>query len=166
MGLLHGWRFCPRCRSGLEAGEGRVDCPVCGFTAYANPAPTACAVCTDGDRVLLVRRAGEPYRGFWDLPGGFVNEDEHPLECIRRELFEETGLEVEPEAFLGVWVDRYSEDDSGPATLNLYWIARVVGGEPRAADDVTELRWFGRDELPAELAFHIGDVLSAWKQQA
>jgi 8-oxo-dGTP diphosphatase len=104
--------------------------------------------------------------GRWDIPGGFLEEGEHPLDGIRRELREETGLEVEPVDFLGVWMDRYGGDSTAEATLNLYWTARVLGGEPRAADDVSELRWFARDELPApdELAFeNVPLVLSAWR---
>jgi 8-oxo-dGTP diphosphatase len=114
--------------------------------------------------VLLARRAGEPFRGYWDLPGGFLDEGEHPLDGIRRELLEETGLEVEPEDFVGVWMDRYGTAEDSHATLNLYWTARVVSGEPKAADDVSEIAWFLRDELPpaGELAFHIAEVLDAW----
>jgi 8-oxo-dGTP diphosphatase len=118
-------------------------------------------------RVLLVRRAGDPFRGYWDLPGGFLEEGEHPLEALRRELVEETGLAVEPDHFLGVWMDRYGDEADADATLNLYWTARVLGGEERAADDVSELCWFDRDGLPPpdELAFHIADVLDAWRNR-
>jgi ADP-ribose pyrophosphatase YjhB (NUDIX family) len=167
--VLDGWRLCPRCGSQLERGEGRVHCPACDFAAYANPAPTACALCVDSQgRLLLGRRAHEPYRGRWDVPGGFLEEDEHPLDCLRRELREETGLEVEPAEFFGVWVDRYGPGERDPVTLNLYWVARVVDGEARAADDVVELRWFALDELPGpdELAFStVADVLAAFREQ-
>ena len=92
MGSLDGWTYCPRCRAPLERGSRRVECPECGFVAYANAAPTACAVCVDDrGRILLVRRAAEVFHGYWDLPGGFVEEDEHPLDTVRRELLEETG---------------------------------------------------------------------------
>jgi hypothetical protein len=62
-------------------------------------------------------------------------------------------------------MDRYGSGDSAQATLNLYWTARVTGGRLRPADDVTELAWFGADELPepGEFAFHIPQVLSAWR---
>ena len=136
---------------------------------YANPAPTACALLVDDrGRLLLGRRANEPFRGRWDVPGGFVEEDEHPLDCLRRELREETGLEIEPGDFFGVWIDRYGTADDDPVTLNLYWTARVVGGEPEAADDVSELSWFEPDELPGpeELAFRtVVDVLAAFRNQ-
>ena len=108
-------------------------CPACGFTAYASSVPTVCAVCVDDEgRVLLARRAGEPFRGYWDLPGGFLNEGEHPLDAVRRELLEETGLEVAPEAFLGVWMDRYGNAEGDDATMNLYWTraCSAVGWRP------------------------------------
>ena len=169
VGELEGWRYCPRCRTALEHAGNRVSCPACGFVAYANPKPTATAVCVDGEgRVLLTKRAIEPYLGAWDLPGGFVEEAEHPLDALRRELSEETGLEVEPLDFLGVWMDRYGGDSTAQTTLNLFWTARVVGGEPRAADDVSDLRWFPPEELPpaSELAFDcVAKALGAWRQQ-
>jgi ADP-ribose pyrophosphatase YjhB (NUDIX family) len=169
VGILHGWKYCPRCRTELEGDEKRVECPQCGFVAYGNPVPTATAVCVDGaGRVLLGRRAWEPDKGLWDLPGGFVDEGEHPLDALRRELREETGLEVEPQEFLGVWMDRYGYDSSATSTLNLYWTARVVAGEEQPADDVVELRWFEPDELPGrdELAFEVNErVLSAWRDK-
>ena len=126
-------------------------------------------MCVDDDgRILLVRRAAGVFGGYWDLPGGFLDEDEHPLETIRRELREETGLDVEPLELLGIWMDRYSEDDSGPSTLNLYWTAGVLGGEPEAADDVSELRWFAPRELPPveEIAFrNVAKVLERFRDK-
>lgn len=116
--------------------------------------------------MLLARRAVEPYKGMWDVPGGFLEEGEHPVDGLRRELREETGLEIEPGEFFGVWMDRYGGDSTALATLNLVWTARVLGGEPVPADDVSELRWFAVDELPsaAEVAFAmVPQVLSAWR---
>ena len=169
MPLLDGWTYCPHCRARLERGEGLVSCPACGFVAYANSAPTASALVLDADgRVLLARRAHEPFRGTWDLPGGFLEEGEHPEDGLRRELREETGLEIEPHEFLGVWMDTYGDGPGAPATLNLMWTARIVAGEPEANDDVSELAWFAAGELPppSELAFRaIADVLDAWRHE-
>jgi 8-oxo-dGTP diphosphatase len=169
VGELAGWRFCPRCREELRGDEQRLECPACGFVVYASSKATAGALVEDGSRVLLARRAEEPYKGYWDIPGGFLEEGEHPLDGLRRELREETGLEVEPLEFLGAWMDRYGGDSTAAATLNLYWTARSTGGDPEPADDVSELRWFERDELPArdELAFeNVPLVLAAWQQHA
>ena len=168
MGELEGWKSCPRCGTELAGDLARLSCGACGFVVYASSKPTACALCVDDGRVLLARRAHPPFKGFWDIPGGFLDEGEDPLDGLRRELKEETGLDVEPDRFLGVWIDRYDGDSTAKWTLNLYWTARVVGGKAEAADDVSELRWFGRDELPGqgELAFeNVPRVLAAWRDE-
>jgi 8-oxo-dGTP diphosphatase len=167
--VLDGWRYCPRCRAELLTRAGEAECPACGSVYYANPAPTASAlVVDDAGRLLLARRAREPYLGLWDIPGGFLDEAEHPLEALRRELREETGLEVEPLDFFGAWMDVYGEGPGAQATLNLFWTARAGGGEPVPADDVDELAWFPPDELPprGQIAFNqIASVLEAWRDQ-
>lgn len=164
MGELDEWRHCPRCGSTeLEREKGRAECRECGFAAYASSHPTASAACVDDEgRVLLSRRGIEPFKGKWDLPGGFVEEGEHPLDCLHRELREEAGVEIELLEPLGIWMDRYGGDGSAAATLNLYWTARIVEGTPEPADDVAELRWFAPDEIPFdELAFpHTREVIS------
>jgi 8-oxo-dGTP diphosphatase len=169
VGELTAWRYCPRCREDLRGDARRVECAACGFVAYANPKPTATALCLDDrGRVLLGRRSIEPFFGLWDLPGGFVEEDEHPLEALRRELHEEAALEIEPLDFFGVWMDHYGGESSAQTTLNLVWTARVAGGEPEPADDVSELRWFSAEELPApeECAFEmVAAVLSDWQSR-
>ena len=123
---------------------------------YANPHATASAVVQDdAGRILLGRRAGEPEAGKWDLPGGFLEEGEHPLDALLRELREETGVEIEPLELVAIELDVYGDGPEAPSTLTLYWTARPLSGDPEPADDVSELRWFGPEELPGdgELAF-------------
>jgi NAD+ diphosphatase len=148
--------FCPFCAARLGALVGsRQDCPGCGRPFFHNAAPCVAVVVTDGRRVLLARRAVEPARGMWDLPGGFCGADEEPEAAVVRELREETGLDVEPVRLLGIFLDRYGTD--GVATLNLHYEARLLGGEQQPADDVSELRWFPLDAIPAgEVAFPNG----------
>lgn len=167
MGILHGWTTCPRCAGTLANDGARASCPDCGSIYYANSAPCVSALVEDGaGRVLLARRAVEPFLGLWDAPGGFLEEGEHPEDGLRRELLEETGLVGEPVRFVGAWMDVYGDAPEAAATLNLYWSVRFGDGEPVAADDVAELRWFAPDALPGpdELAFTtIGDALAAWR---
>ena len=148
------WRVCPRCLTELEHAEGSVRCPSCGLEEYANPAPTASAVIRDSEgRLLLARRAADPGAGLWDLLGGFMDENEDPLETLRRELHEETGLEAEAGEYLGGLPDRYGDD--GPWTVCFYGEGFLGPGEPRPADDVAELAWFPAEALPprSEFAF-------------
>jgi ADP-ribose pyrophosphatase YjhB (NUDIX family) len=159
MGALDSWRFCPVCGEAIEKIDDRAECRACGYVSYANAVPGTEAVCFDErGRVLLGRRAFDPGKGLWDLPGGFLHENEHPLDGLRREIHEETALEIDPIDFLGFWLEPYD----GRIVLCLAWTARATG-EPKAGDDLAELRWFEPDDLPPppELAFtHYPEVLS------
>lgn len=156
-----GWRHCPRCAGPLVTGpwqHERADvlhCPACGLVIYDNPAPTASALVMRDGMLLLTRRAREPMAGWWDVPGGFVEAGEHPRDAARRELLEETGLEVEVGELIGVYPDRYGDD--GVCTLNLFYAARVIGGEQRPADDVSEIGWFAPEQIDlGQIAFTNG----------
>jgi ADP-ribose pyrophosphatase YjhB (NUDIX family) len=158
MGQLDGWRFCPRCAAEITSAGNHLACPTCGSRYWGNSIPGVQGLLVRDGRALLALRALEPRRGRWDLPGGFLEEGEEPFDGLRREFREETGLDVEPGAFLGVEIEPYD----GRHVLSLTWQV-TAEGEPRAADDVAELRWFARSELPAEMAFPGQDrLLSAW----
>jgi 8-oxo-dGTP diphosphatase len=148
MPSLDGWKTCPRCSGQLENDGKEARCPDCGFVYYAQSAPAVSALVVDDGNVLLARRAYEPDAGLWDLLGGFLEDGEHPFDGLRRELLEETALEVEPGEFIGVFMDTYGGTPDAGNVLNLVWEARIVSGEPTPADDVAELRWFPRDAPP------------------
>ena len=166
MALLDEWRFCPRCGSGVEPADGRAECGACGYIVYANPAPAVCALCTDdAGRIMLTRRRWEPFAGMWDLPGGFLHEDERPLDGLRRELAEETGLDAEPVEWFAAFMKQYGDGPGARWVLNLVWRTRVVGGEELAADDVSEIRWFSRAELPPLDEIALAEPLRLWLEQ-
>jgi mutator protein MutT len=159
---------CPRCTARLQREDGRVECGECGFAEYANSKPTASAVILDEEgRVMLSKRALDPAAGKWDLPGGFIEEGEHPVECLHRELREEAGIGLSDVEFVGMFMDWYETDQRTVSTLNLYWTARIAHGTPEPDDDVEELRFFAPDEVKEEeLAFtHLPEVLSAVRRR-
>jgi len=166
VGVLDSWRHCPRCASPLEHADGKVACAACGFAHWAHSSPAVSAFVVDGQsRVLLGRRGREPDEGLWDSLGGFLEEGEDPLAGLRRELREETGLGAEPGTFVGAFIDTYGLDEDAPPILNLVWEARLEPGEPTPGDDVSELRWFTRNELPPddEIAFRwLAPSLREW----
>lgn len=153
--------FCPRCGAAIEVEGRHAVCPSCGFEEYGNPAPAVEALVVRDGKALLARRGVDPHKGAWDLPGGFLEEDEHPLDAVRRELREETGLEIEVGPFLRVGLERYVRYD----VVILSWLASAPTGEPVAADDVAELAWHAPGELPVaeEFAFrHHARLLTDW----
>jgi ADP-ribose pyrophosphatase YjhB (NUDIX family) len=162
------FRFCPWCGGPLAEPVGeRQDCARCGEPSYLNPKPTASAILVDdAGRVLLGRRAIEPHLGLWDTPGGFTRPGESLEECVRRELREEAGVEIEVVRLVSTVPDFYG--DTGEATVNAFYECRVLSGDPQPDDDVAELRWFERDALPppGELAFDgVRSALAAWLHQ-
>ena len=112
----------------------------------------------DGREVLLIRRARDPFKDRWALPGGYVDIDETVAAAARRELSEEAGLDVPDLAFLGYFdaVDR----DPRERTLSLAFTGRVDRDQARikAGDDAAEARWFPVSALP-ELAFDHGVII-------
>jgi ADP-ribose pyrophosphatase YjhB (NUDIX family) len=158
--ILDGWRFCPRCGGGLATrSAGHLQCEGCDSDYWANSIPAVQGLLVRDGKVLLGRRGIEPALGFWDLPGGFLDEGERPLDGLRREFLEETGLEIRPLEWIGAYVDPYLDR----TVLGLTWLV-TAEGEPRAADDVDELAWFRPEELPAQMAFpHQHDVLEFWR---
>ena len=159
MGVLDGWRLCPRCGHELVRTEsGHAECPACGSKYWANSAPAVEALLERDGKVLLARRKVEPRRGYWDIPGGFLEEGEEPIEGLKRELREETGIEIEPVEWLGTHLEPYDAQ----FVLGMSWLVRGEG-EPVAADDVEELAWFRPGELPGEMAFaHQDALLREW----
>jgi ADP-ribose pyrophosphatase YjhB (NUDIX family) len=143
-------------------------CTVCGEPSYHAAKPCACAILVDDEgRVLLARRAHDPEAGRWDLPGGFLEPDESPEDGLRREMREETGLDVEVGRYVGSFVDVYGE--GGDNTLNIVFVCRPGPGDLEPADDVSELRWFAPEKLPpaSEIAFRNGaEALGVWRGSA
>ncbi len=100
-------------------------------------------VILDGDRVLLVRRAKEPFKGRWSIPGGAVEVGEELQPALRRELLEETGLEVEILNVVEV-LDRIQRTDDGRIQYHyvlIDYLCRPTGGKLRAGSDVSEVAW-------------------------
>jgi 8-oxo-dGTP diphosphatase len=112
-----------------------------------------------GGGVVLVRRKYPPPG--WALPGGFVEAGESAAAAARRELQEETGLDVELIELFHVYADP-ARDPRGP-TLSVVFIGRAAGA-PAGSDDASEARVFAVDALPAPLAFDHGLILADYRR--
>lgn len=145
--------FCPACGQRVEERVLEADHRprlVCaeGHVTWRNPRIVVATIPVRGGRVFLARRAIEPQRDRWTLPGGFLELGEATQEGARRETEEETRLLVE----MGRLVGAYSRPQAGIVTL--VYEATVVGGVAEPGDETSEVRDFGPDEIPwDELAF-------------
>lgn len=129
----------------------RLVCNDCSFVFYQNSKPCAGVLIIEKDTLLLIKRAIEPFKGYWDIPGGFLEPGEHPEIGAVREILEETGLHVQLGELLGIFMDVY--ETTGDPTLNLFYTATIAGGEARAGSDAAHLHWFDLDALPQQIAF-------------
>jgi ADP-ribose pyrophosphatase YjhB (NUDIX family) len=151
-----GYTLCPRCGSKLAIasidGRSRPKCTNenCDFIYYNNPVPAAGALVIKDGQVLLVRRAHQPKKGWWGLPAGFMEWGEHPADTAIREVEEETGLKIKLKSLFEVYS---GNDDPRTNAILVVYLATILGGDLRPADDAEEVRFFNFDDLPDNIAF-------------
>ena len=118
-------------------------------------------VIVDRGRTVLIRRGTEPLLGQWSIPGGTVEIGETLAEAVRRELREETGLEVHVLELIELFDRIYLENGAAPSQQKKKpryhfviadYLCELVGGEPRAGSDVTDLAFARENEL---VKFHL-----------
>lgn len=123
---------------------------------YKYPRPAVTTDCLvfgydkDGLSILLIQRGGEPYKGCWAFPGGFLEMDEDAETGALRELKEETGFETKAIEQFGTFTSVHRDPRGRVITIAYY--ALVHKGEVKGGDDAVDARWFPIDQLP-QLAF-------------
>jgi len=109
------------------------------------------ALIFDGPRILMAQRGKEPLKGWWSLPGGALEIGELLADAIRREVREETGLEIEPTRVFEIF-ERIIRDPAGTPEYHyvlIDYLCRVTGGSLRPGDDVCHVEWMERSQLSA-----------------
>lgn len=98
---------------------------------------------------MLVERGKEPLKGYWSIPGGIVETGERLEEAVRREVVEETGLDVEPYSMFEIF-ERIMPDAEGKPEYHyvlIDYLCRRLSGEPAAASDVSRVEWVTEQNL-------------------
>jgi len=154
-------KFCYYCGAELTKkvfeGSLRLFCDPCKEPLYENPIPATCLVVVDNhERVLLVKRSVAPKKGFWCLPGGFMELGETPEKAALRELKEETGLSGQIDMLLGVSSNPSAQYHT---VLMVGYLVKNYTGTLIPGDDAVDAARFKYDELP-EIAFesHAGFI--------
>jgi 8-oxo-dGTP diphosphatase len=113
------------------------------------PRVSAHTIVRKDDRILLIQRGGEPFKGTWAPPGGGIELGETVYDAGKREVFEETGIECEIEGVQEI-DDQIYLDSEGKVevhTVIIRLLARYVGGEAKASSDAADAGWFTVNEL-------------------
>jgi mutator protein MutT len=150
--------ICPKCGHSLTKISPRNTlCKNCGLDYYVNPRPcNAIIIIDDKKRILLVKRAIDPCKGLWDLPGGFIDIGETAEESVIREAKEELGVKVGDVRYLFSGYDRYEYKGLNYHTLGFIFTAQIISGDLQPHDDVAEIKYFSKDKIPWDkLAFPV-----------
>jgi ADP-ribose pyrophosphatase YjhB (NUDIX family) len=123
-------------------------CGDCGWIHYVNPKIVVGAVVTQGEQILLCRRAIEPRQGFWTIPAGYMEERETSEAGAMREAKEEACADIRIDALLAVYnIPRISQ-------VQLIYRATLASPDYSAGPESLEVRLFTWDDIPwGELAF-------------
>lgn len=161
--FVDSFKYCRHCGGSLttvSANPVRLVCGSCRKPTYLNPKVGVALLISDGDKVLLVRRAQEPLKDWWQLPAGYVEYEETCEETAYREAREELSTSVTLRALHGVY--SYGDDPRSRIVLVVY-TAACDTASIKAADDAAECRFFPVRNLPQNIAFHgIRQALHDW----
>lgn len=117
---------------------------------WDNPRPVTATLVPMETGIVLVKRRYEPFVDDWCLPGGFMENSEDPEHAARREVYEETGLDVEIDRLLSA-----HSPGRGINVLILFYLAKPAKGLLAAGDDASEVGSFAEPELPGNIAFDL-----------
>jgi NAD+ diphosphatase len=142
---IHIFKFCPRCGSAnfLVSGERSLVCGDCEFHYYINSAAAvACLIFNNEGKLLVTRRAVEPYKGMLDLPGGFIDPLESAEQAVVRELREELGVKVKSMRYLTSRGNEYYFSGITVFTTDLAFRVEVDSLDNLSAnDDISSFEW-------------------------
>lgn len=156
--------YCYQCGNVVETRlvdhREREICPSCGWVYYLQLKVGAAVILEQDNKLLLLQRAHEPWVGSWMIPAGYVEADEDPKDAAKREVFEETGLDVE----LGDLINTYyfADDPRGNGVAFVYKAIKV-SGKISINSEATNAQYFAPGEIPSYLTLGGHDkIITEW----
>ncbi|MFH1827556.1 MAG: NUDIX domain-containing protein [bacterium] len=148
--------YCLKCGQVLTKKQSNLyKCTFCKYTHYMNPyTTTSIIIINKKEEIMLVKRKFPPKKGFWDLPGGFVNIKESAEACSRREIKEELGINLKKLVYVGSYPDKYFFQKVNWDTLTLWYVAEMPNEKIKVSDDISGYKFFSSESIPFnKLAF-------------
>lgn len=121
----------------------------CNQVHYRNPTVGVAVIILEQNRILMVERKGS-YAGMWCIPCGHVEWDEEIRTAAKREIKEETGLDVVIGPVFNVYSNFHLREKQ---TVGIWFLGKAIGGRLRAGSDASRAEWFPLDAVPGKLAF-------------
>lgn len=150
------YKFCPKCSGKLvPQRDNFLKCLTCNFHFYINPVPCNAVILENKKgEILLVKRKFPPKKGYWDLPGGFMQADETLEESIKREVKEELNIDIIMNRFIGAYPDYYLYQNINYPTFCVVVSAKIGKGKLVPKDDVSQFHFFSKNgALKQKIAF-------------
>lgn len=148
------YKYCPWCGKKLVKKDDYFECTSCGKSVFLNSFPGAGALIIKNNKILLAIRAKDPHKGKLDIPGGFLKCGELPEVGLKREIKEETSLDIKIIKLHGIYINHYEYQGIEYKALDLFYRVKITKGTPKAQDDVAELKWYKIDKIPlGEICF-------------
>ncbi len=160
------FKHCLKCAGDLEKkSKVCLACTKCGFEFYLNPKVAASAIIENENlEILLVKKAIPPYKGSWDLPGGFVEPGETLEESVRREVKEETGIKLNGTKPFASFTGKYPHQGITYSILCMVFTAKISGQHKFSSDDeIAEIKFFPLNKIPYE-NIKFAETISALKE--
>ncbi len=158
------YKYCPNCKTELKRklrdNVFRLCCPNCGFIFWNNPTPVASVVIHKDGEVLMLKRAKEPFRGYWVLPGGYINVEETAEEAVIREAKEEVNVEITLEKLIGAY--RIDDDPRG-INIDIIYSAQGKGSVALSPED-SEFNYYKLSSLPELIAYKHREAIEDWSK--
>jgi ADP-ribose pyrophosphatase YjhB (NUDIX family) len=160
------YKFCPTCKTTLRMtfidGKNRLNCGNCGFTFWNNPKPVVSILIFNEKReVLMIRRADKVLRGYWCLPGGHMYYEESPQEALKREVKEETNLDIIIDSLLGAY---QIDNDPRGNNVDIIFVGESRGNIKLNQED-NAYKYFFADKLPEKIAYKHRNAIIDWKSK-
>lgn len=142
------YKYCPKCGFSLKADDKTLLCQKCGLRLFDNPKTGVCILIENSNHeVLVVRRAYDPYKGKWDIMGGFVDHKEDIKDTIVRECLEELGIRVVFKKVLSIVAQDYKYNGLEYNVIVVNVLVKYKSGTfTLQKNEVTDYKFINSDE--------------------